>query len=121
MFDPALLPTNEASLSEYGNTRAQDFVRFYGSEVTIEFEGNTYSSLPLIDGDEISTERRLFKRVLAKETKALTEKKKLTKPPILQGVKKEMESTNAYADIFPEIFKLFLNHNRGTRTDINRF
>ncbi len=71
VFDPALLPTNEASLSEYGNKQVQDLVGFYGSEVTIEFEGNTYSSLPLIDGDEIYTEWRLFKRALAKETKAL--------------------------------------------------
>ena len=56
VFDPALLPSNEASLSEYGNKQVQDLVEFYGSEVTIEFEGNTYSSSPLIDGDEIYTE-----------------------------------------------------------------
>ena len=74
--------------------------------MTIEFEGNAYSSSPLIDGDEIYTKWRLFKRALAKETKALTERKKLTKPPTLQEVKKEVESTNAYTDIFPEIFKL---------------
>ena len=99
VFDPALLPSNEASLSEYGNKQVQDLVGFYGSEVTIEFEGNTYSSSPLIDGDKIYTEWRLFKRALAKEIKALTERKKLTKPPTLQEVKMEMESTNAYTDI----------------------
>lgn len=51
VFDPTLLPTNETSLSEYGKEQVQDLVGFYESEVTIEFEGNTYSSLPLIDGD----------------------------------------------------------------------
>ncbi len=42
----------------------------------------------------------------AKEKKAFMEKNKLTKPPTLQDVKAEMESTSAYTDIFPEIFKL---------------
>ena len=84
MFDPALLPTDEASLSEYGNKQVQDLVGLYGSKATIEFEGNTHSSSSLIDGDEIHTEWRLFKRDLAKETKALTERKMLTRPPKLQ-------------------------------------
>ena len=56
MFDPALLPTDEASLSEYGNKQVQDLVGLYGSKATIEFEGNTHSSSSLIDGDEIHTE-----------------------------------------------------------------
>ncbi len=41
-----------------------------------------------------------FKRAFAME------KNKLTQPPTLQDVKTEMESTSAYTDIFPEIFKL---------------
>ena len=65
-----------------------------------------YTSSPLIDGVEVFTEWRLLKSALAKEVKALVEKKKLTKPPSLQEVKGEIESTNAYTDIFPEMFKL---------------
>ena len=56
---------------------------------------------------------------IAKEVKALVEKKKQTKPPSLQEVKGEMESTNAYTDIFPEMFKLLnilLTHPVGTAT-----
>ena len=34
------------------------------------------------------------------------EKMKLTKPPTLQDIKTEMESSGAYTDIFPEMFKL---------------
>ena len=45
-------------------------------------------------------------RTLATEVKALVVKKNPTNPPTLQKVKREMESTNAYTDIFPEIFKL---------------
>ena len=47
----------------------------------------------------------VFKRALAKD-KTLMEKNKLSKPPSLQDVKAEMESPDAYTEIFPEIFKL---------------
>ena len=40
----------------------------------------------------------MFKQTLAKENKAVMEKKKLTKPPILQDVKVEMEGSDAYND-----------------------
>jgi hypothetical protein len=106
IFDPALLPSDEASLSDYGTEQLQALVDFYGNEVTTEFDGKKYTSSPLIDGDEVFAEWRLFKRALAREVKALVEKKKLTNLPTLQEVKREMESTNTYTDIFPEIFKL---------------
>ena len=119
MFDPALLPTDEATFSEYGVEQLQALVGFYGSQVTTEFEGKTYSSPSLVDGDEIYTEWKLFKRALARETKAVIERKNLTKPPTLQEVKKEMESMNAYVDIFPEIFNqlnILLTLRVGTAT-----
>ena len=106
IFDPALLPSDEASLSDYGTEQLQALVDFYGNEVTTEFDGKKYTSSPLIDGDEVFAEWRLFKRALAREVKALVEKKKLTNLPTLQEVKRDMESTNTYTDIFPEIFKL---------------
>ena len=45
--------------------------------MTIELEGKMYSSPPLIDGNEINTEWKLFKRALARETKAVIEREKL--------------------------------------------
>lgn len=40
IFDPALLPSDEASLSDYGNDhQLQALVDFYANEVTTEFDG----------------------------------------------------------------------------------
>ena len=47
VFDPALLPTDEASLSWYGNKQVHDLVEFYGNEATIESEGNIHLHLLL--------------------------------------------------------------------------
>ena len=107
IFDPALLPSDEASLSDHGTEQLQALVDFYGKEATTEFDGKKYTSSPLIDGDEAFAEWRLYTRALAREVQALVEKKKLTHLLTLKKVKREMESTNAYTDIFPEIFKLF--------------
>ena len=41
------------------------------------------------------------------EKRDMFENRMLSKPPGLQEVKKEIESSGAYAEIFPEIFKLF--------------
>ena len=41
-----------------------------------------------------------------KEKRDLIKKGNLSKPPSLQEVKKEMECSGAYAEIFPEMFKL---------------
>ena len=106
VFNPASIPEDERALPEYGNEKFQALVDFYGREVTVEFDGTTYASSPLIDSEEILSEWRLFKRALAKETKTLVRGKKLTKAPTLQEVKTEMESTEAYTSIFPEMFKL---------------
>ena len=62
-------------------------MEIYGKEAKIEFEGITYTFAPLVDGEEIVAEWRVFKGVLAKEKKGIMEKKKLTKPPTLQDVK----------------------------------
>ena len=106
IFDPSLLPSDEALLSSYGIDQLKVLVDFYGNAVTTEFEGEKYTSPSLIDSEEVFAEWRLFKRAFAREIKAVVEKRKLANPPTLQEVKEEMESTNAYTDIFPEIFKL---------------
>ena len=106
IFDPSLLPSDEALLSSYGIDQLKVLVDFYGNAVTTEFEGEKYTSPSLIDSEEVFAEWQLFKRAFAREIKAVVEKRKLSNPPTLQEVKEEMESTNAYTDIFPEIFKL---------------
>ncbi len=105
VFHPASLPTDETEILEYGKGEIQTLVNFYGKEATMEFDGKTYTSPPLVDGEEILAEW-VFKRALAKETKALMTKRKLPKPPTLQDVKAEMETSAGYPDIFPEVFKL---------------
>ncbi len=105
-FNPASIPTEEMALTEYGKEELKVLVDFYGKEATVEFEGTTYTSLPVVDTEEVMGKWTVFKRAFAKEKKAFMEKNKLTKPPTLQHVKTEMESTSAYTDIFPEIFKL---------------
>ena len=46
-------------------------VNFYGKEATVKFEGTTYTSLPLVDIEELEViaEWRVFKRAFAKEKK----------------------------------------------------
>ena len=69
VFEPARLPTDEATLSEYGKEQTRPFTEFYGSEATTKFDGKTYSSPPMINGDEIHAEWKLFKRALVRETR----------------------------------------------------
>ena len=83
-------------------TKLQALLDFYGEEVEIGFDGSTYSSPPLVDRDEESAEWKFFKLTLVKEKRDMVEKGKLSKPQSLQEVKKEMESSGAYAEIFPE-------------------
>ena len=86
-------------------------VDFYGKEATVEFGGTTFSSPPLVDGEEVLAEWRLFKRAFSAELKSVTEKRlkekgKGCKPPTLQEMKTEMEHSGSYSDIFTETFKL---------------
>ena len=82
-FDPSLFPSDDSSLSDYGNDQLKTLVEFCGNEQTTTYEGSTYTSPPLIDGVVVYTEWRLFKRAFVKESRALVETKQLTKPPSL--------------------------------------
>lgn len=106
IFNPTLLPTEETALLEYGKKELEVLVDFYGKEATVEFEGTIYTSPPLVDGEEVVAEWRLFKRAFSKEKRAFIEKNPLSKPPTLQDIKLEMESSSAYTDIFPAMFML---------------
>ena len=106
IFNPVSFPTDEAALSEFGNTELKALLPFYGKEAQAEFADKTYTSPPLIDSEEILSKWRVFKRAFAKEKKALMEKKQLSKPATLQEIEMEMESGDEYGGIFPEMFKL---------------
>ncbi len=66
----------------------------------------TNKSPSLVDKEEVIAEWRIFKRVLLQETKIFMEKNKLSQAPSLQEIKVSIESSEAYAGIFPEMFKL---------------
>ena len=89
IFNPASLPAEELALPKYGKKEVQALVDFYGKEVTIEFEGETYTSPPLVDSEEIFAEWRMFKRAIETEKEAIMEKRKF-----------KMEISIAYKDVF---------------------
>ena len=102
VFNPAAFPTEERVLPDYGKKEVAALAEFYGTEATVDVGGVTFSSLPLIDKDEILVEWCLFKRVFLQEAKLVMEEK--TTKPTLQEVKVHMEASGAYSRIFPEIF-----------------
>ena len=106
VFNPASLPSEETALPNYGKKEVEVLAQFYGSEVTVVYDGVTFSSPPLINKDEILVEWRLFKRALIQESRLVREEKKTAKAPNLQDVKVRMEASGAYTGIFPEMFKL---------------
>ena len=106
IFNPESFPTDKAALPEFDNSELKVLLNFYGKEAQAEFGVKTYTSPPLVGSEEILSEWRVFKRAFAKQKKALMKKNQLSKPPTLQEIKREMESCNGYADIFPEIIKL---------------
>ena len=57
-FDPSLFPSDDSSLSDYGNDQLKTLVEFYRNEKTTTFEGTTYMPPPLTDGVEVCTEWR---------------------------------------------------------------
>ena len=112
IFNPASFPGEKEALTDYGNNELQVLVYFYGKEATAEFGEVTVTSPPLVDGEKVFTEWRLFKRAFALELKSFMEKKALRekgkncKLPTLEELKGEMEGSGTYSEIFPEIFKL---------------
>ena len=58
IFNPVSIQTEDSALPAYGQRELQTLVEFYGKEATVEFGGTTYTSAPLIDGEEIIAEWR---------------------------------------------------------------
>ncbi len=49
VFNPALLPRDEALLAEYGTTEIESLAQFYGSEAEVIYDGVTHKSPSLVD------------------------------------------------------------------------
>ena len=67
IFNPASFPGEKEALTDYGNKEFQVLVDFYGKEATAEFGEVTVTSPPLMDGEEVFAEWRVFKRAFALE------------------------------------------------------
>ena len=57
-----------------------------------------------MDGNDILAKCKIFMRAFVKEKEMV--RGKFSKPPSLQELKKEMEYSGAYSEMFPETFKL---------------
>ena len=53
VFNPALLPDNETLLRAYGNSKLSSLASFYGEKAEVTFEGDTYSSLAIINKEDL--------------------------------------------------------------------
>ena len=75
MFNPALLPSEEEEgFSQYGKEEIKALAQFYGSEATVSYDGEPYTSPPLLDKDDLIREWQVFKRTLKQETVLLMER-----------------------------------------------
>ena len=75
IFNPSLLPT-EDSLPSYGNKQIKVLAEFYGKEAEVQYAGMTYTSPPLLNGDELLSEWKIFRRAFLLEKKSIMECKK---------------------------------------------
>ena len=75
---------------------------FYGEKSEVTFEGVTYSSLAIINKEELLGEWKVFKRALFQENKIMMGEKL---PSIFARHKKNTMETS-YACIFPESLKM---------------
>ena len=64
VFNPALLPDDKTLLRAYGNSKLSTLANFYGEKAEIAFEGVTYSSLGIINKEELLGEWQVFKGVV---------------------------------------------------------
>ena len=53
VFNPALLPDDETLLRAYGNSKLSTLANFLGEKAEGTFEGVTYSSLAIINKEEL--------------------------------------------------------------------
>ena len=66
VFNPALLSDDATLLRAYGNSKLSTLGNFYGENAEVTFEGVTYSSLAIINKEELLGEWQVFKRAVSK-------------------------------------------------------
>ena len=66
VFNSALLPKDETLLKAYGNFKVSTLANFYGEKTAVTFDGVTYSSLTIINKEELLGEWQDFKRAVSK-------------------------------------------------------
>ena len=66
----------------------------------------TYTSPPLLHGDKLLSEWKVFRHALLLEKKAIMESKKESVSLSLQHILDEMEMSHTYGGIFPKTWKL---------------
>ena len=85
IFSPSLLPV-EAFLPSYGSEQIKILAEFYGKEAEVEYAWTTYTSPPLLDGDELISEWKIFRRALLVEKRAIMERKEESVSPSMQEI-----------------------------------
>ena len=105
IFNPAQLPdSSHDSSNSYGRKEIKMLASFYGEEVEVELYGASFKSPKVLDGEGLISEWPVFRRALLKEKQALVSAKSLTRSPTFQQLFEEMNSSDAYLGIFPEIY-----------------
>ena len=67
VFKSARLPDDETLPRAYGNSKLSTLVNFYGEKAEVTFEGVRYSSLAIINKEELLGEMQVFKRTVFQE------------------------------------------------------
>ena len=104
IFSPSL--PAEASLPSYGSKQIKVLAEFYGKEAEVEYMWTTYTSPPLLDGNELLSEWKIFRRALLVDKRAIMERKEEFVSPSMQEILDEMNKSHTYVVIFPETWKL---------------
>ena len=72
----------------------------------MSYDGETYTTHPLLDKDDLIREWQVFKIALKQETVLPMESKKVTEIPPMWEVKVHMECTGAYTGYFQKHLNL---------------
>ncbi len=106
IFNPAQLPDkSDPDFNYFGNKEIRLLANFYGKEVKVDFKGSTFKSSPVLEADQLISEWPVFRRALQKEKEALISSKSLKKASF-QEVFEAMLLSDAYSEIFPEVYNL---------------
>ena len=105
IFCPAKLPPKD-QLGSYGCYEIELLSNFYGRAASVEYEGATYKSPPLINAEDLVSEWKVYRRAMLQEKERLIAFKGNVEIPSIQDVAATTMSCTSYADIFPETFKV---------------